>query len=343
MKLIANPRWPKPSINSVNPINLFNSLVAVTVLLGAALNSHATPLHRADVAAQPVWVAHLDVDRLRPTALGQHILSEAQKPEAAARLDVFQNMSGIDPRTQIHGLTLYGTGNSRDNPVMVVYADFDAAKLTTMAKAAKDSRSSTYKDHTIYNWVEGHEKSGKGERAEKRVYAAIAGSRVIFGQREDAVSAALDVLDGKAQNLDKSAAFPELGGPGDTSFIEAAASKLDVPESNPNAAVLRLSKSVRFQVGEADQKVTATLTLEANSEDVANNITSIVQGFTGLMKSRQDRPEAVKLGEAIAIKRDGPRVVATLSLPSSDALQMLKEHSAHKDARRGGGGGKSEN
>src|SRR5215468_11678012 len=123
-------------------------------LLVAALNLPATQLQRTDVAASSVWVLHINCDALRPTAIGKHILAELEKPEAQAKLSVFQNIFSFDLRTQLHGLTLYSAGSSPEDGVLIVYADFDADKLVTLAKAANDSQSSTHNGHSIYNWVD---------------------------------------------------------------------------------------------------------------------------------------------------------------------------------------------
>ena len=311
--------------------NLLNYACAAS-FLAASWMANATPLRRADIAGDPAWVAHIDCDRLRQSAIGEHILSEMEKPQAQARLATFQSTFGLDLRTQLHGLTVYSIGTASTEGVLVVYADFDAAKLVTLAQAAKDSQSTTYKQHTIYNWIDDSRKGHDG--AERRVYAAIQGNRVVFGQREATVSKALDVLDGTASNLSAGKAFPELGASGDSNFLEAAARKLDLPDSNPNAAVFRLSKLMRLQIGETKRQLTASLTLDADSEEVANNMMSIVQGLVGLLKVQKEKPETVQLAEALAIKQDGARVVVKLSLPANDAVQMIKAGEARKATKK---------
>ena len=50
-------------------------------LIAAALTAPSAPLQRADVAAEPIWVLHVDCDGLRPTAIGQFLLAEMEKPD----------------------------------------------------------------------------------------------------------------------------------------------------------------------------------------------------------------------------------------------------------------------
>ena len=313
----------------MKPALLKSTLIAVFFFV-AALKAPATQLQRADVAADSVWVLHINCDALRPTAIGKYILTELEKPEAQAKLSVFQNMFSFDLRTQLHGLTLYSAGSSPQDGVMIVYADFDADKLVTLAKAANDSRNSAHNSHTIYNWIDDSKKHHHGE---KRVYASIQGNRIIFGQRESAVSQALDVLDGSVQNLSTGKAFPQLGVAGDTSFLVGAARKLDLSQSDPSAQIFRLSKSVRLQVGEAQQHLTGTLTLEANDEETANAMTAIAQGMVGLVKLQKDKPEASKFLQAINLKQDGASIVLTIDVPTDDVVNAMKASAERKAAK----------
>jgi hypothetical protein len=312
-------------------LNLMETTLSVG-LLAAGLTAGAAPLQRADLPAEPVWVAHFDVDALRPTTIGQYLQAEMDKPEAQAKLAAFQSIFSVDLRTQLHGVTLYSTGTASTDGILLVYADFDPDKLITLAKAANGYQSTTYKTHTIHNWIDEKKKPRNG--VQPRVYAAIQGARVIFGQREQPVAQALDVLDGAASRLSASTAFPEMGAAGDTSFIEAAARKLDLPGSDPNAAIFRLSKLARFQISEAQGQVNAALTLEANDEETAGQMLSIAQGLVGLMKLQKEKPEAVKFADALIVKQDGARVVATLAMPATDFVEIMKADAARRAAKK---------
>jgi hypothetical protein len=311
--------------------NLMTIALCAGCVAAAALSTYAGPLRRADIGADALWVAHLDVDGMRPTAVGQFIQSEIDKPEAQAKLAAFQALFSFDLRTQLHAVSLYGTSKAPEDGLLIVYADFDAERLVTLARAAKDAQNNSHGQHTIYSWLD--EKKHKHGTAQ-RVYAAIAGSRVIFGQRENRVAQALDVVDGASASLATSTAFAPLGSPGDASFLVAAARKLDLPGSDPHAAILKLSQSVRFQVAETQKQLAATLTLQANDEEVAGHINSIAQGLVALMKLQKDKPESVRFAEALSLKQDGSQVVASLVLPDNDAVAMMKADAVRKAQRK---------
>ena len=61
---------------------------------------------------------------------------------------------------------------------------------------------------------------------------------------------------------------------------------------------------------------------------------SIGQGLVSLMKLQKEKPELVKLAEAISLKQDGAGVVATLAMPANDVVAMMKADAARKAARK---------
>jgi hypothetical protein len=298
-------------------------------LTAAALTANAAPLQRSDVAAGASWVVHADCDGLRPTAIGQFIQGQLEQPGPANKLAAFQAIFGFDPRTQLHSLTLYGTGT---NGVLLVYADFDAERLGNLAKGAEDYQSTSYHQHVIASWID--EKNKRKHSGAVRTYGAIQGKRVIFGQRETLVARALDVLDGSAPNLSSSESFSQLGATNDTSIIEGAARELQLPDEGPQAQILKMSRLVVLQIGEQQQKIVGTLTLEAKDEATATQIAAIGQGLLALGKLQQQNPEAGKLAQALQIHQDGATVTASLALPENDVVDALKADAARKAAKR---------
>ena len=285
------------------------------------------------MAADATWVLHVDCDALRPTAIGQFLLAEVEKPEAQAKFAAFQSIFNFDPRKQLHGLTLYSTGKAPEDGVLLVYADFDPDRLLTLAKAAKDYHGTPYKQQTIHNWIDEKKKAKDGVKP--RVYAAIQGGHiVVFAQQEKRVAQALDVLDRAAPNLSGSGGFPHLGASGSTSFIQAAARKMDLPDSTPNAALFRLAKSARLEIGEAQGQLRGTLNLEADSEEVAMQMALVGQGLVALMKLQKDETGSVKLAEGLSLKQNGSGVVVSLTVPTASAIELMKADAAKKAQKK---------
>ena len=308
------------------------SLVTVGTAM-VAVGALAGPLQRSDLPAEPVWVMHMDCDALRPTSIGQFLLAEMAKPEAENKFAAFQLMFSFDPRTALHGLTLYSTGAAPEDGILIVYADFDPGRLITLAKAARDYQTATHRIHTIHNWID--EKKTNMNGGNPRAYAAISGNRVVFGQKQERVAQALDAMDRISPNLAGGAAFSNLGA-ARGSILEAAARKFDLPASDPNAAVFRLSKQMGLLVSESQRTVSATLTLEAGDEEVAGHINAIGSGLISLMKLQKEKPEAVKFAEALVLRQEGNKVIVSASMPANDIIEGMKADAARKAARKAG-------
>jgi hypothetical protein len=307
---------------------VFAGTVAVT-----GCSAVASPLQHGDVPAEPVWLLHLDCDNLRQTTLGQALLAELEKPELKAKMDVFQSMFSFDLRKQLHGLTLYSSGKSSQDGVLLLYADFENERLETLAKSAKDYKSASHNHHTIHSWIDEKKRAREGEKP--RTYAAIYANRVVvFGQTKARVAAALDALDHTVPVLTATDAFTRFGEGGNSSFFVAAARKLDLSPSDPNAAaIFRLTKVFRVQFGENQKQLTGMLNLETNDEEVAKTIASVGQGLIALLKLQKEKVDAVKLAEALALKQEGTGVIVNFSLPADDVIAFVKTR-LHDHARQ---------
>ena len=300
-----------------------NGLALTTAFVLVSSVVLAGPLQRTDVPPELAWVLHVDCDALRSTALGEYLSNEMDKPEAEARFAVFKTIYNFDPRSAMHGLTLYAIPASPRAGIALVYADVDTARLETLVRGAHDYHSSTYRSHTIHNWID-ERRLGK-----PRTFAAIhAGRVVVFGQTETGVSRALDVLDRNAPNLASGAAFPEMGARSGA-IVQAAATKLDLTE-DPNAAIFRMSKEIHFRMDEPSRQVNAVLTLKTEGAEVAGHVASIAQGLVSLMKLQTEKPESVKIAHALTITTVDSEVTATLKLAASDMIEVFKTGVARK-------------
>jgi hypothetical protein len=124
-----------------------------------------------------------------------------------------------------------------------------------------------------------------------------------------------------------------LGANADASFVVGAARKLEMPSSDPNAAVLKQSKMISLGLGESQGQTRASLKLDSDSEEVAKQIESIGRGLLGLMALQTDKPESVKLAQALAISQEGAGVTVNLALPAEEVVQMMKAGAAKKAAQ----------
>ncbi len=304
--------------------------MAFAALAIATASAFAAPIEKAHVPASPHWAVHLDCDKLKSTVLGQHVLAEMNKPEAQEKLAAFSTIFNFDPRKQLHGVTLYGTSTKPEDGILLVYADVDTARLETLVSGAKDHHVTPHKKGKIHNWLDDN-KVGKDGNPQRTFAATYSSNIIAFGQSEAQVGLALDVLTKQTPALDTSTSWPFQST--DADFLQAYTRKLELPESDPSAAVLRLTKTVRFQLGESGGNAKAVLVLSAETPEVASQISTIANGLLALLKFQKGKPEVTQLAESLTLKQDAEKLVVTLSLPAKDLIQIQVPSEANKAAK----------
>jgi hypothetical protein len=295
------------------------TLATAAAILAGTAKVLAGPFNSKDVAADPALLVHVDCDALRSSSVGKSILSEQEVQDKLAAVSAIFD---FDLRKQLHGLTVYTTEEHPKDGALIVYADFDPDRLTTLAKGMDGFQSVTNGSHVIYSWMDKNKKGKGGDGS--RVCGAILGHRVVFGQDETHLADALDVIDGKSPNFAAKKIFAEPAA-GETVIVQGVMLKFDFDSADQNAAVFKMSKSVRLKVSEAADTMTAAVRFEAADADTAQNISNIAQGLLAVLKMQKTDPNALKLANALVIKQDGATVGLTLSVPSSELIDAIKE------------------
>lgn len=288
----------------------------------------AGQLQRADLAAETAWAIQLDCDALRASALGDLINNELAKPESESKFSAFQATFNFDPRTALHGISIYALEKKPTAGVVVVYADFDAKRLEDHFKGGREYQSSTHRTRAIHSWLDEKQKGEDGQTA--RLYGAIAGKRVLYARQKECVTDALDVIDGFSPNLSGSKALPSMGTAAKGCFLQAAARKMETQEENPNTVLLRLAQEMRLNVVEADGKTEAALALLAKDEEVAGQMNKIAQGLLTILKLNSNKPEQAKLMDRLVLKQEGSTLTGSFAIPTTELTAMLKSGGAEK-------------
>ena len=294
-------------------------LSTAAALLAGAPVGFAVAFNPKDVASTPALLLHVDCDALRASSIGQSILSQSDVQDKLAAVGAIFD---FDITKQLHGLTIYTTEAHPKDGVLIVYADFDPNRLITLAKAADGFESKTNGAHVIYSWLDDKKKGKDGERP--RLCGAIVGHRVIFGQNDAHLAEALEVIEGNAPAL---AGTKGMSGPdaGELILAQGEVLKFDFDGDDEKAAIFKMSKSVHLKLSEVSNKMTATVRLEAPDAETAAKIGNIAQGLQALLQLQKGDANAMKLANAIVIKQDGSSVGLTVSEPSSELIEMIKE------------------
>ena len=242
---------------------MMKRIFLIPVIALSVLAANAAPLKRADVAADPSVLVHIDFDGLRATSIGKAILAQLSQPDVDTKLSAIKGIFSFDPRTQLHGATLCTAGKTTQGGVLIVYADFDSNRVLNLGMLAPGFHSITNGNHVIYSWID-EKKKGKedDEDGPPHIFAAIRDNRIILGKSESWLISELNVLDGTEPSMAGDNSTPGLSEAGNGVFVQAVVRRFDFGGDSPNAAIFKMSKLARLEVGERNNNLTATLEID---------------------------------------------------------------------------------
>lgn len=298
--------------------------LAIAAVLGLAGLAQAVPFDAKDVSADVKWGAHVDVDALMASSSMKKVHEQIMKehPDAESALAMFRTLWRFDPRTDLHGVTVYGTELKKNTGVAIIRAKVDQKLLLDMVKLAPEYKPSTYGKYEIHTWLHG----------KKRENAAFFKPDVmVFGQSLDELKAALDVLDGTKPNFTAKTQEHAMEIPPGTILTVGVhgMSEADLPCKSP---LLKQADSALFFVGEHEGNAFIRGGLKVKQDEIAEKIESVVKGVLAFASlARIDDAEALKLIDAVKVRRSDKAVSIDAQAPV-DAVwaQIQKEHARKK-------------
>jgi hypothetical protein len=298
--------------------------LAVAAVLGLVTVAQAGPFDAKQVSAELKWGAYLDVDALMASNSMKKVKDQIMKehPDAESALGMLRTMWRFDPRTDLHGITVYGTQLKKDTGVAIVNAKVDQKFLLEMAKQLPQYQTSAYGKFEVHSWMHG----------KKRENAAFFKPDVmVFGGSLDELKAALDVLDGAKPNISqKTPEQPVELPPGTILAIGVQSlSEADLPCESP---LLKQADGALIFVGERNGNLFVQGTLNVKQEEIAAKLENVVKGALAFVSlAKFDDPDATKLIDSVKVSRSNKSVSIEAQAPV-DAIwaQIQKEHAREK-------------
>jgi len=287
------------------PVVIVSSL-ALLVAMALARPVAAEPASLTAVPAEAVWMMHLDMDAARESTVVRrmHDRVMAMHPQLEAMVAMAKAMTGMDPRKDLHDVTVYGLDTDKRNAVMVVRAKANRPLLEKMVEKARDHRTMEYGGRTLHSWTH---RGRKGDKGETVVGAFQADDRLVFARSADAVKMAIDVLDGKKSSYEEG---PLAGGVKPGSILVARAAAIDPNTKSAEAAGL--------------------------SEDV-------VEGFEAVVKLRwTDDAVAMKLLSGLRTETAGDTCTISWDAAADDVWTAMDKALTEWEKKHRRSGGKGE-
>lgn len=331
----------------------------------------AGPLDHERVDRESAWVVHLDVEAGMNSLVGRHVAEKVPPIVAAAKL--MQDRWGFDPRTSLHGVTLYGFAGEDDGVGIVCASSaldrFIERLPTTRDQYERHELDAANADGTasiLHSWVE------DGRKWFCCVRQSVGGERIaLFACTRSLLDRAIRVMDGRESSLRGSACA--LGSaPRQGSIFFAAAKNMDRADRRVRKSeILRKSKSIVVDIGECsrgsdqptravpgqnvesqgEREFFAEVRISAENEQGAKELRTLASGSLAVVSMAiAGQPDASQLADMLRsivfeargselvmhARQSAARVVEALSkvtFPASAPMSHPPEHADGTDPR----------
>ncbi len=325
--------------------NLPLKLALLLTCVAALANLSAQAQSPGDSADAPLWEVHLDLRKSVASPLGQRIMAMIEKdnPNDIEEITKLAEAIGIDPRTDIGEIVVYGNGFAETDATIIAQLSQSTGNLEGWILAAPGYRSEDIDNntllHSIFRSEKVYDEPAYGESARPitakeqnaRVWFALpkhsrSGNYVLVGSFDQnrTVELAKQVLAGSASPIPN-----PLQGNTLLSFYanDLSAVPIDIDENAPGSGIVKIIERLGLQVTSGDDNLGVTLDLSASSAGKARQISQLLTGLKALVQlAPQDDPEGQKLSEVleslvIEHAEGEPHVQASLST----SYQLVEE------------------
>ncbi len=217
----------------------------------------------------------------------------------------------MDPRKDLHSVTLYGPKLGELKGVLIVRAKDDQKKLwEERIKKAPNFQGTTYGSYQVYSFGQ---KVKKGMRMMDLAFwkPGVA----VLGDSPESVKHALDVLDGKKPSM--AGKIPDL--PAGTT-VAACFTKIAEAKLPGHSPLLKQIDSVRFAMGECKGQSFFKAKVETKSAETADMVRKVIEGGKAFAQLRHlGDCEATKIIDAVKVGGAGSVVTVDFTA-SADAV-----------------------
>ena len=125
------------------------------LVLGVVAAADAGPFDPKQLSADTTWVVHVDVDALRTSTVVSRVyqkLADKWKDVDRPMAEVRSHL-GIDPRKDLHSLTLSGPKLGDDQGVLIVQTEVDREILQRELAKHADYKATAYGPYQLESWT----------------------------------------------------------------------------------------------------------------------------------------------------------------------------------------------
>ena len=295
------------------------AVVAVWAL-APVTSAQAAPLDAKQIAHDAKWVAHLDVDAMRESVVVKKAYEKAtaDSKKLADALPKLRAMLGMDPRKDLHGITVYGPKPGKPQGVLIVHADVDQAVLLAKVNTAPQHEVGKHGTFEVHSWTHPHGKSAG---------AFFKPNVLVFAENPAQVGATLDVLDGKAENLDKAVGERIARDVPQGSILVgwvAGLADIQLPHKSP---LITQSDALGLAVGEQQGTSFLKAALMTKTPEMAGQVQKMLEGLkaAGELHAANDADGQAIL-KGVSVTASDKTVVIDAKAPAETVWKVLLTH-----------------
>lgn len=283
---------------------------------------HAAPFDPTYIAQDSKWLAHLDVDRLKTSTLGQTLIDGLK--EAMPRQDTGGVKLNVDAvLAELHSVTTYGLTfdqNAQNQSVLIVKTGPKAQAIIDGYVASQELAND---GKTPFKLLTGT--NFPAYLIANEVYLTFPRKDLILVSKELAqVEQALTVIEGRSPRLNRNS--PLLGsGAGGHFFLLASANGLDeLKNMPPHARILQKATGVHVALGEQGDNLSSRISLSTSGAEVSAQLRRIIDGMIALASlAKVENQSLARLTDSISVEASDSEVSIHLSYPVAEIKDLL--------------------
>lgn len=298
--------------------SLFPFLALTSLPIAPAV---AAPLDPTHIPAEAQWVAHLDVETLRESQLGQFIIHEI----AAKRMPATEGFS-VDPVAAmqiIDAVTVYGDEISLDPS--------SYEKTGVIVVTGNENFGSMVSGLIAYAEVE-----QKVEVLQRDPYllvrmddgtlgAQVSPRQVVLSQSETLINKYLATVSGDHADLAQSGRFENFAVGDRHAILVGRVGGLEkFADAAPQARVFKLSQGLALELGEVTGEVALRTTFDCGNSANAQRVQQILQGLIAITSlTRVDDENLSTLLRSTLVRQREQMVDLEVAFPADRIIEMI--------------------
>ncbi|MGI9428848.1 MAG: hypothetical protein ACR2NM_09340 [Bythopirellula sp.] len=276
----------------------YAALAFTCVAAWSTLPALAQPLSSTQPAT-PLWEVHLNLQKAFASPLGQQIMKMVEKKDPAQieKLGKFAEAIGLDPRTDIGEVVVFGDGFDETDAIVIANIGQSTGNLEGWILAAPGYRSEDLDNNTLLHSMNVEEKDARAWFALPK--HAPSGSYVLIGSldRDRTTGLARQVLSGSASPIPN----PLEGNSILKFFVNDLSSvPMDIDDNDPGAAIVKIVEQIGFDIASDSDNLNMALELSASSAGKARQVSQLLLGLKALVQlAPQEDADAQKISELL--------------------------------------------